>query len=95
MQFTQTLLQKLLDARESGATLREAADAAGVHVATVCRWQKRDPDFAKKMREAKREARRLHYSMNHGPRPNVPWRRDCPWCKARVVVRTANGGLRF
>src|SRR4051794_20713902 len=40
------IIARLLAARQDGATLREAACAAGVHVATVCRWARRDPDLA-------------------------------------------------
>jgi hypothetical protein len=29
------------------------------------------------------------------PRPRVRWRRDCPLCKARVVVRSAGGKTSF
>src|SRR5437660_4890368 len=80
----------LLDARRSGATLREAADDAGVHVATVCRWQNRDPAFRQALREADREGREL-LAASVEPRPSVRWRRDCPLCKAKVVVRSARG----
>jgi ferredoxin len=34
---SQQAVAALLRARKEGATLREAAEAAGVHVATVCR----------------------------------------------------------
>src|SRR5262249_34837473 len=36
-------VEKLLEWRRKGAELRVAASIAGVHVATVCRWQNRDP----------------------------------------------------
>jgi len=35
-------VEALLKARRAGTTLRRAAAVAGVHVATVCRWQARD-----------------------------------------------------
>jgi hypothetical protein len=95
MRLSQSLLEKLLAARAEGATLRQAADAAGVHVATVCRWQNHAPDFHHKMQEAHQEARRREHLINSGPLPHVPWRRDCPLCKARVVVRTASRGAHF
>jgi len=84
----------LVDLREAGATLRQAAALAGLHVATVCRWQQRDPDLRLALRAAADEARRV-YSGSYEPRPRVRWRRDCPLCKAKVVVRTAGPGLRF
>jgi len=36
-------VERLVDARERGLTLREAAAAAGVHIATACRWAAGDP----------------------------------------------------
>jgi len=95
MRLSQSLLEKLLAARAEGATLRQAADAAGVHVATVCRWQRSDPEFHQAMREAKGQARSSEPDRNAASRPHVRWRRDCPLCRARVVVRTARGGARF
>jgi hypothetical protein len=83
----------LLGARRTGATLRQAAADAGVHVATVCRWQNRDPALRQALRQAAREARDL--LAPDEPRPQVRWRRDCPLCKAKVVVRSANGKARF
>jgi hypothetical protein len=83
-----------LQARQQGATLRQAAAAANVHVATLCRWQKQDAELRRALAEAGRqtaEARRRPRS----PRPQVRWRRDCPLCRARVVVRTARGRVPF
>jgi hypothetical protein len=85
----------LLEARAEGATLRQAAAAAGIHVATVCRWQTHDPAFHKRMREATAEARQAWLPDTGRPRPRVRWRKDCPLCRARVVVRTAPGKLTF
>jgi hypothetical protein len=78
----------------SGLTLRGAADVAGVHVATVCRWQQRDPGLKAALARAAREAwfRRAAPAES---RPRVRGHRDYPLCKARVVVRTASGGRRF
>jgi hypothetical protein len=84
----------LLQARRLGATLREAAAAAGVHVATVCRWQKRDPALKEALERAAREAG-FGQARPDPLRPFVHWHRYCPLCKARVVVRTARGGRRF
>jgi hypothetical protein len=81
----------LLDTRRNGATLREAAEDAGAHVATVCRWQNRDPALRKALSEALNES----YPEFADPRPSVLWRRDCPLCKAKVVVRSARGKDRF
>jgi hypothetical protein len=88
-------IETLLNARADGASLQEAAAAAGVHVATVCRWLKLQPELHQWMNEARKQARRLAISLKPRSRPQVPWRRDCPLCKARVVVRTAPGKLRF
>ncbi len=91
------VLERLVRFREAGYTLRRCAEAVGVHIATVCRWQAGDTDFRERMREAERMARRIHYAMfpPSEPRPKVRWRRDCPLCSARVAVRTAPGKLRF
>jgi Homeodomain-like domain len=40
----QAALAQALRALEEGATLRQAAAAAGVHVATLCRWRRRSAD---------------------------------------------------
>jgi hypothetical protein len=88
-----TAVEVLLSARAGGATLREAATAAGVHVATACRWQSRNPQLRQLLADLARKHRAQ--SDPREPRAHVPWRRDCPLCKARVVVRTAAGGVRF
>jgi hypothetical protein len=95
MKANQTAVEALLKARRGGATLRQAAAAAGVHVATVCRWQARDPELWERMQNVHRKYRQLELLRDHGPRPRVRWHRDCPLCKARVVVRTAPGRLKF
>jgi hypothetical protein len=57
-----------LDARQRGLGVRDAASAAGVHVATVCRWRHVDPAFAALVREtAVAEPAELYY---HSSRPN-------------------------
>jgi hypothetical protein len=93
MTTNKSAVEALLRGRRAGATLRQAAVMAGVHVATVCRWQKRDPAMRQALADAAKEGRRLRSPK--GPRPQVRWRRDCPLCKARVVVRAAPGKLRF
>lgn len=79
--------QEVIQARRRGLTLKWAAILAGVHVATVCRWQAKDPAFREALAEAAREAR----AKKARTRTHVRWRRDCPECKAKVVVRTASG----
>ncbi|HZY87510.1 MAG TPA: hypothetical protein VFE78_21915 [Gemmataceae bacterium] len=87
-------VQALLQARAAGLTLRQAAQSAGVHVATVCRWQNSDPALRAALEEARAAAREAEL-LGTGPgRASVRWRRDCPLCRARVVVRTARG-VRF
>jgi hypothetical protein len=90
-------VEAALDAREAGATLRTAAKAAGVHVATLCRWMARDDMLALAFRDAADWAARCKYRQLPLRRPSVPWRTDCPRCGARVVVRTADppAGFRF
>ena len=88
-------VQTLLQARAAGFTLRQAAQRAGVHVATACRWQNRDPALRAALEEARQSAREAELLLFAGEgRPAVRWRRDCPHCRARVVVRTARG-VRF
>src|SRR4051794_3933415 len=82
----EAIVRAILRARWSGRTLRDASVLAGVHVATVCRWQRRDPDLRRKLQEA---ADINRDDAEPEPRRRVPWHRDCPLCKARVVVRTA------
>jgi len=86
-------VEELIRARRAGLTLRSAADVAGVHVATVCRWQARDPELRNDLTFAAEEARFDRHPWE--ARPHVRWRRDCPLCKARVVVRSAAGKARF
>jgi hypothetical protein len=83
----------ILESLREGTTLRGAAHAAGVHVATVCRWQQRDPAFRQAVVEARPGRQPLLPPAEE--RPHVRWRRDCPLCRARVVVRSARGGGRF
>lgn len=88
-------LDKLVQARQCGATLREAAATAGVHVATVCRWMKADQDFRDEMREAHDEYREWLTDFLTPERRRVRWRTDCPACRAKVVVRCAKGKAWF
>jgi hypothetical protein len=86
------VIAAVVRARRSGCTLRQAAAMAGVHVATLCRWQAADPKVRQALVEAVRSYRR---SVPEGPRPSVVWRRDCPLCQAKIAVRTTWRGLRF
>jgi hypothetical protein len=85
----------LLKAREDGSSLRQAAAAAGVHVATVCRWQNRSPALLDELRAAERIAWSRKHSLRPHVRPRVPWRTDCPTCGAAIEVRRAFGGHGF
>jgi hypothetical protein len=89
------LNDRLVSAREAGLTLRDCASAIGIHVATLCRWQAHDRAFRERMIQADFSACQRRLSFKLGPRPKVRWRRDCPICKARVVVRTTSGMVRF
>jgi hypothetical protein len=74
--------------------LVKASEVAGVHVATVCRWQTADPKFALALRNAKREARQERIAQaraaylarrkpGHPPwvrKPFVPVHPNCPVC---------------
>jgi hypothetical protein len=90
---TPEVLDRLVRARKAGLTLRECAAEVGIHVATLCRWQARDPELRQALADAAREARLQRDPRE--PRPQVRWRRACPVCRAKVVVRTARGGRRF
>jgi hypothetical protein len=80
-------VKRLLIARKIGATLCRAAAAAGVHVATVCRWQARDPALRKALSDAKRQARRLRAASRPRRRPRVRCHPACPECGAAAEVR--------
>jgi hypothetical protein len=84
-------VERLLDAREGGATLSQAAAAAGVHVATVCRWQAGHPPLRQALADAGRYARRLRYASRPRRRPRVPCHPWCPACGAAAAVRNAFG----
>jgi ribosomal protein S27AE len=88
--------REIIRARRSGRPLRDACERAGVHVSTACRWQNADPDFAlEPLNAADRAAEEWYEIRLVSDRPPVRWRRDCPVCRARVVVRTARGRARF
>lgn len=85
----------LLEARGKGATLREAAKLAGVHVATVCRWQARNADFRRMLKNAERFAAQAKIFDQPRCRPRIRYRRDCPKCGRYVEVRSLSYGVRF
>ena len=87
-------LPTILDAMRDGYTLREATALAGIHVATLCRWQMGDPKLRRALRRARLEYRQER-DAEREPRPSVLWRRDCPLCGAKVVVRMARGATPF
>ncbi len=87
--------RRIVAGRRVGMTLVAACAAAGVHAATACRWQCTDPAFAQALRAAAWEYRIGRYLANPLPARAVPWRRDCPECRARVVIRTALGRIPF
>jgi hypothetical protein len=68
------LVERPVTARRAGLTLRQAANAAGVHVATVCRWQARDQALHEELAEAATEAKAER--LPQGPRPRVVYQFD-------------------
>jgi hypothetical protein len=86
---------EIVDGRRVVLTLRAACEATGVHVATACRWQAQDPDFAQELRDAVRDYRIEVYLATPLTPRSVAWRRDCPLCRAKVVIRKALGRIPF
>ena len=80
-----------------GFTTDEAAREIGVSPSTVYRGKNRHPAFCEAMLRAQTIRDCWRYIGAYGPRPRVPWRKDCPECGAAVVVRTAGGmaGFKF
>ena len=81
------VVEAVLRAREDGATLRQAAAAAGVHVATVCRCAAGSRTFRMALDDAAEFGARAEYLQriqeprpDHGRKPSVLWGRDCPAC---------------
>lgn len=85
--YTPELRRVLFEAILEGATLKGAADVAGVHLATVCRWQRRRPALRRALWSTVRIRDARRYRAQRRRRPRVPWREDCPKCGAVVVVR--------
>src|SRR6516164_4602374 len=84
LQERPSAVARLLAAREAGATLRQAAAAAGVHVATVCRWARCSHDLADALRAAERAARTA--DSPPGPRTS---RADPTTCRGIRCARSA------
>jgi hypothetical protein len=88
--------RRIVRAVRLGWTLREACDQAEVHLATAYRWRTHDPEFARMLLNAADRVSEERFAGELSfERPPVTWRRDCPACRARVVVRTAKGVARF
>jgi hypothetical protein len=82
-------VERLLVAKDDGATLSQAAAAAGVHVVTVCRWARRSPTLAEAVADSAEGARWRRYASRPKRRPRVTCHPCYPWCGAGVEVRGA------
>lgn len=89
--------------RRAGLSLAAASAAAGVHVATVCRWQNADPAFAAALQSAEAAHAREKYAARIAeyertrrrrlvPPPVVAVHPDCPECRSPAVRRRARWG---
>jgi hypothetical protein len=78
------------DSLTRGETLRQAA-AAGVHVATLCRWRQKCPALDLQLRLAQEAGWRARYKPPPRRRPRVRVHPLCPLCGAGVQVRNAFG----
>ena len=78
------VIERLLAARRAGATLCKAAAAAGVHIATVCRWQARDHTLRKALYDANQQGcRQLALLPRPQPPSCTPCHPLCPWASWR------------
>jgi hypothetical protein len=92
----QGVLRPILVALAAGRTLRQAAAAGGVHVATLCRWQARSPAVAGALALARQQALRPRRppadpQLLYQQRPNVPWHPRCPHCGWGVEIWRERG----
>jgi hypothetical protein len=94
MSVNEAAVATLVRMRRAGLTLQYCAAVAGIHVSTLCRWQNKDPELRAKLERAAEDARSRRAPRDE-PRPKVRWRRDCPLCRAKVVVRSAGPRVRF
>lgn len=93
----QPTIEKILRLIDQGLSLRKAAQAAGVHVATVCRWQIVSTTLYGALHEAADRARRRKYASRplDYDRPPVPIHPCCPWCRKLVDIKTGTYGFYF
>jgi hypothetical protein len=84
----QAALAPILAALAAGKTLRQAAAAAGVHVATLCRWQARSEALAAALAQARppRPPRADPFAP-YRQRPTVPWHPCRPRCGWEVEIQ--------
>ena len=93
MKYDPVMGAKLVALRRAGIPLRLAAAALGVHVSTLCRWRNADPVLRYRLDQAEQLFHMCRLAA--APvRPPLRWRRDCPVCRAKMVVRTG-GGARY
>ena len=92
--------------RRAGLTLAGASVAAGVHVATACRWQASDQTFARALHAAALDAARERYAARAAQcppraalanRPSVrnravPVHPCCPVCRSLAETRWVRFG---
>jgi hypothetical protein len=88
-------LAAVLARRRQGATLKEACRAAGIHIATLMRWQARHGRVRGLLEQARLEGWRLKHPPGSWRRPRVPTHPDCPRCGGEVGYRTACYCFRF
>ena len=86
-------LAVVLAALAAGSTLRQAAAAAaGVHVATLCRWQARSEAVALALTQARPPHPPLADPFApYQQRPTVSWHPRCPCCDGVVVTQQVRG----
>jgi hypothetical protein len=82
---------KIVEFRRQGVSLVAAARGAGVHVATVCRWQVADWNFALSLLRAGDEADkdRFHRHLLRPKRLPVPIHPLCPACNSPATAKKA------
>jgi len=89
-------IDAILEALENGLSLRKSAKMAGVHVATVCRWQAQSAEVEDALQfaaECGRLARWRARLSQPRRKPPVAWHPNCPACGAAVQVRRSDGDM--